>query len=57
MPVEDLDANQKDQICLIDLNDEFADLRLETRQIARKCFRRAVNCILHEVVPLERRIK
>jgi hypothetical protein len=40
----------------VNAQDEFADLRLETRQIARKCFKRAVNCLLYEIVPLERRI-
>jgi hypothetical protein len=42
---------------LVDLQDDFSDLRLETRKIARKCFRRASNCLLHEIVPLERRIR
>lgn len=41
---------------LVDEQDEFTDLRLETRQIARKCFKRAANCLLHDTVPLERRI-
>lgn len=41
---------------LASVDDQFRDLPTDTYESIRRCFRRVRNCLLRDVVPLERRI-
>ncbi|KAI6222006.1 PAN domain containing protein [Aphelenchoides besseyi] len=55
-PFDDVDAQRDDQLCHVDLDDEFSDLNPDDRPNIRRCFKRARNCLLNSALPLERRV-
>ncbi|KAI6179513.1 PAN domain containing protein [Aphelenchoides besseyi] len=55
-PFDDVDAQRDDQLCHVDMDDEFSDLNPDDRPNIRRCFKRARNCLLNSALPLERRV-
>ncbi|KAH7726598.1 PAN domain containing protein [Aphelenchoides avenae] len=54
--VQHYEDNEENVDCTANVDDQFRDLPNDTYESIRRCFRRVRNCLLRDVVPLERRI-